>query len=210
MRTRGKAIRELDSQVSGLLGAPVLTNADTINAFWDRMVLEYEGVDQEQVKRYLNRKKYRTVYLTTFWWYIISYKRKLMDGFKCTHTNCSGDCRVLEVHHPNYDHRGEEIKFMDSIKTLCHTCHLKEHDLEFDAPKFGKGNKVVVLTKTEEAEDQNKLQEFYEKNGKWLSEDVEIVSEPKKYTVIVKTQILNTKELREAILNDLDTVLAVL
>lgn len=191
-----------------------ITNPETIESYWNKLLEDYADVNQDAIKRYLCRKKYRTYYLTTYWWYIISHKRKLMDGFKCTGEDCQGDCHVLNVHHPNYDHKGEEIKFMDSIVTLCETCHDKEHpDKQKRKPKFGKKNMVVVLTKTEEPEkkdDPQKLKKFYEDNSEWLFDDVEIVSDPKKFTVIVKTQTLNTKELRKAIINDLNILLDVL
>ena len=195
-------------------GRPAITNADTINTHWNRLLRDYAEVDHDSVKRYLNKINYKTVYLTTYWWYIIRHKRLLMDGFLCTDKNCCGDTHLLEIHHLNYDHRGEEINYMDSIITLCKTCHGNRHPEKKTRKKkrfwFKKKNNVVVLTKTEEQKDPVNLKEFQEKLDNLSIEEIKVVSEPKKYTVIITTQTPTTEELETVILQNMNILLTAL
>ena len=77
-----------------------MTNPDAINLHWDKLVKEYAEVDHDFVKSYLNNINYGTVYLTTYWWYIIRHKRLLMDKFTCTNKNCSGITKELKCSSP--------------------------------------------------------------------------------------------------------------
>ena len=105
---------------------PPVTNRDWINSLWEKLLRAYENVDQKIIKDYLCWKNYEVGYLHSNWWYIIKHRRLVMDGFKCT--KC-GAIHFLEVHHLTYAYRGEEVKYMESIVTLCRDCHRKEHNL---------------------------------------------------------------------------------
>jgi len=189
-----------------------ITNPETIYSYWNTLLLDYASVDQEAIKRYLCSKPYESFYLKTYWWYIIRHMRLLMDGFKCTHKDCNGKYKVLQVHHigSDYLHKGEEIKFMDTLRTLCKTCHhTKEHGHEEETPKkkglfgFLKRNTELSLTRTEDEvpEDPQKLKVFEEKYKTFNFQDnIEIISDSKEYTIIITTPILTTEELRAAIL----------
>lgn len=201
-----------------------LTNSETIEIYWKTLCLEYLNVNQDAIKRYLRgrsdtKSSYRNVYLTTYWWYVIKHKRKLIDGFKCTNKDCDGTCTTLEVHHKNipntnegdYTHKGEEIKYMDCLETLCSTCHAKKHDIE-DKPKKKrrrtyKRNGEVILTRTEDRILLSPVvtaNEFNERIESKFSIDVT----PKEYVVTVTS--LRTDELRRAIVAELDILLDIL
>lgn len=49
-------------------------------------------------------------------------KRKIFerDHFKCQHPGCSGKCRLLTVHHIDYDKQNSSD---DNLITLCRSCH---------------------------------------------------------------------------------------
>ena len=54
-------------------------------------------------------------------------KRKvhLRDGFKCC------DCGTklnLELHHLSYKFKGSELEHMETVVTLCGSCHQKRHN----------------------------------------------------------------------------------
>lgn len=158
-----------------------MKNERMINAHWNKMVRDYQWVDQDEVKAYLNNVNYTKVYLTSYWWYIIKHKRMLMDGFLCTDGRCkTPNACSYHVHHKTYDHRGEEIKFMDSIETLCNVCHDIRHQnderpnkpkgrgkkrFRTRKPKFGKKLGVVELKKTEKVKDVDKPLEKKIKNA---------------------------------------------
>lgn len=159
-----------------------ITNPSTIEAYWTQLLLDYANVDQDAIRRYLRHKKYKNYYLTTYWWYIISHKRKLMDGMLCSENGCNVNKHALEVHHLTYEHLGEEIKFMDDLITVCPDCHDAIHGKK-------RKKKVVASIKTD---------------------DIQITSDPKKYVITIKTHELPIKELRTAIINNIDIVLDVL
>jgi len=191
---------------------PALTNAEYINLRWEELKREYRDVDQDYIKRYLCKKPYESYYLKTYWWYIIRHKKLLMDGFKCTDKNCDGSCTTLQVHHPNYDHKGEEIKYMHCIETLCKTCHRNEHNLGEEEPKKKrrpriKKNTFVVLTKTEDVANAD---EFNEKIKTMFSEETTITSDPQKYVVTMTTKTMTNSEVRAALHLDIDNFFSVL
>jgi len=126
---------------------PVMRNPEVIDWHWNRLLQDYEGVDRDAVKRYLNKRNYKKVFLTSYWWYIIKHKRLAMDGFKCCGRNCSTpDDKELHVHHIDmtYAIRGEELLFMDGLQTLCSCCHENEHGKKKKKRRWGRKNVVVV------------------------------------------------------------------
>jgi len=152
----------------------------------------YRHVYQDEIKRYFNKRygnkrRYRKGYLTTYWWYIISHKRKLMDRFTCAVDGC-GNQDNLQVHHWGYEHMGEEIKFMDDIVTLCETCHENQH------PDM---RKRVLNRKRRKPKKVVNLKDFHEK--------IEIIREQQQYVITV--QDLTTDELWEIIQRDFDLAL---
>lgn len=194
-----------------------ITNPEVIDSYFNTLLLDYENVDQDYIKRYLCSKNYKNFYVLTYWWYIIAHKRKLMDGMACTGKDCDGECLELHVHHPNYDHKGEEIKYMDTITTLCKKCHRKEHNLkeEISKPKkmmgwFKKKNKKVVPPKTEEVEDPKLLEKFNVKMDEMSFQDTTISSDIKKFIITIKTQTLSTEELQKTMLHNLNIWMDVL
>ena len=168
---------------------PALSNPEVINIRWNTLVADFAKVDQKAVTQYLRdtsntRSKYRDFYLTTFWWYIIRHKRMLMDGALCTGKNCTGNYSSLEIHHPNYDHKGEEVLFMDSIQTLCPACHNMEHP-DKKRRKKRKSNSNLIKARKEAKE----LKEFHRKI--------------KNLTLIT---VESDDELRAGIINDLEKI----
>lgn len=132
---------------------PPMSNSTTINRHWDTLVEEYKHVNQDKVKEHLRWVNYHAVFLTSYWWYVIRHKRKLMDGFKCTTIGCDKTLLngILQVHHigetekEQYEHRGEEIKLMDCIITLCKDCHNKIHGKKPKKLKKKKAKKRYTL-----------------------------------------------------------------
>ena len=173
-----------------------IDNEDTINLMWERLLEDYKTVEPDAIKRYLCNKKYKTYYLITYWWYIISHRRKVMDGWKCTHKGCIVDKRQLQVHHKDvfgdgnyYVYKGEEISFMDALQTVCPACHREIHNIEEKKKRKGRKNKSVVIPRID---------------------DFSVTSDQKKYVVTVKTHELSIEEIRAGIINNLDIVLDVL
>ena len=114
---------------------PVVTNKEVIERRWQDLLLIYETVFKDKVKIYLNKRQYKKVFLTSFWWYVIRNKVLMRDGWSCQGTNCTTpDCKDLHVHHKTYDHKGEEVAFIEDLITLCDGCHKAEHPELLDKP----------------------------------------------------------------------------
>jgi len=124
---------------------PPMTNLEVIDWHWGRLLDDYDGVYKDNVKNYLNKVKYKKVFLTSYWWYIIRHKRMAIDGFKCC--GC-GAIHDLQVHHIDmtYGIRGEEVLFMDGLQTLCETCHNAVHGKKKKKGIWRRKNVVVVET----------------------------------------------------------------
>lgn len=115
-----------------------VTNAEHINLRFDEMIKSYQGVDKQEIKRYIRSrysgKLYSDVirgFLSTFWWEVIRTKKKLDAGWKCTTEGCEND-NGLCVHHKTYEHWGEELDYLDDLEVLCGDCHDIKHE------KYGK------------------------------------------------------------------------
>jgi len=214
-----KFIEKYCQQDFSRIPRPRITNGEVIERRWKKLVEEYANVNQNKIKNYLcnrsdTQKKYVKYYLTTYWWYVIRHKRLLMDGQICSDENCNVS-EELEIHHnDNYKCKGEEIKFMNCLETLCRECHSKRHPDKVNKKKrkriskkskrnFPHGKNVIAVKKIEPSE----LQLFHEKVDN-INKNVEIVSDSKKHVITIET--LSNDELREAILQDLDTLLAIL
>lgn len=174
-----------------------ITNPFTIDSYGKTLRLDYATVKSDAIKRYLKNKDYDTYYLITYWWYVISHMRKLMDDMECKN-GCDVDKRTLQVHHLTYEHLGEEINYMDDLITVCPACHEAIHveeELRTGVKRKKKKKrkprkkKSVVTTRTD---------------------DFTVKSYPKKYVVTMKTHELSMEELRAGILNNIDIVLDVL
>lgn len=82
-----------------------------------------EVVNKGDLKDRLTRIGYSD-FLSTPYWRATSRRVKQRDRMKCR--LCPRTDR-LEVHHPDYSHRGEDHLFMDELITLCNGCHSKFH-----------------------------------------------------------------------------------
>lgn len=65
-------------------------------------------------------------FLQTWFWRVISLEAKRIKR-KC---EICGSTERLEVHHPDYDFRGEENIYGYKLQVLCHDCHSKTHNKE--------------------------------------------------------------------------------
>ena len=129
-----------------------MRNLEVIDWHWNRLLEDYNCVDKDAVKRYLNKRNYKRVFLTSYWWYIIKHKRLAMDGFKCVGEDCcTPDDKELHVHHidTTYPIRGEELLFMDGLRTLCSGCHNKAHGRIKKKKRRWRRKNVVVLETTD-------------------------------------------------------------
>jgi 5-methylcytosine-specific restriction endonuclease McrA len=181
---------------------PKLTNAETIDLHWNTLLGYYNCVNHKIIKEYLNTKITYNDYLTTYWWYVISNKRKLMDSHKC------GDCKelfdLLEVHHLTYEHRGEEVKYMDDLITLCSGCHNNRHPEKKDRKK--KHRHVLEVEFYEESDDLNILNVFYEKYEGIKNQSVDVTM--MNYVIVVEEASM--EELHESIMHNLGVVMKLL
>ena len=89
------------------------------------MQAEYSKCDQQSIIRKILNIPYRAFLLTPYWRITAAYAKEYF-GNKC---QLCGSRTNLEVHHRNYDHRGEEIVYWkEDLICLCHECHSKFHD----------------------------------------------------------------------------------
>lgn len=73
----------------------------------------------------LKGMEYQQFLTSNYWWIVRGYKLFLED-YKCC--LCDSDYR-LNVHHKNYEHRGEEHNYLKDLVVLCKSCHEKFHDI---------------------------------------------------------------------------------
>lgn len=196
----------------------VINNPETINSYWDTLVLDWLGVNQKAITEYLKKKDYKSWYLKTYWWYIIKHKRMLMDGFICTGNSCDVDFKFLEVHHKNkpnsfkgdYTHLGEEIDYMDCIQTLCPSCHDEKHNVVRKKRKkrkrvFNKRADLVILT-PENGRVKVNAKEFNDNIKSIFSQETTITSDNQNYFVTITTKKMSNDELRATVLERIDTI----
>lgn len=63
-------------------------------------------------------------YLKTYYWRKVRYLVLKRDNFRCT---ICGEREPLNVHHKTYINKGNEIKHLDDLITVCDLCHKKIH-----------------------------------------------------------------------------------
>ena len=194
---------------------PNVTNEEWINLRWNLLLEEYENVDKEEVRLYLDSRNYVGVFLNSHWWYVISPKKKLMDGYKCQGDDCDGNYTIydLEVHHLTYEHKGEEVMFMDSLITLCNTCHSKIHDKPIKKKLIKPHKKEICVDIEMENDAENYVPTSFEPNEillnfNNLAENIKVESNLKNF--IIKIESLDTYELHAAINNNLKIILNIL
>jgi 5-methylcytosine-specific restriction endonuclease McrA len=190
---------------------PQIRNAETLELQWNNFISNYENINKKEIKRYLcsissTRSDYRRRYLTTPWWHWLTQKRLAMDGYKCT--KC-GATEHLEIHHLTYAHKGEEILYMETITTLCESCHDIEHGKKRKRRKQNIPLNTIIVTTTEETQEDNSnlLKYFYEKNKKILNQETRIESNEKQYVITIKTKTPSIEELQMAIFGNITIML---
>ena len=187
---------------------PAIRNTDTVLLHWNKLISDYDEInreEREEIKRYLCDINYKETYLKTYWWHVIRHMRMSNDGFKCT--KC-GSTKKLTVHHWTYEHKGEELLFMETITTLCKTCHDIEHGRIKKPMKDKFGRNVVVYETESEENDPEKLKYFIEKIEKFNNE-ITVKSNNGKY-ITVETDEPSNDELRTIILQSLKIYLKTL
>jgi hypothetical protein len=68
-------------------------------------------------------------YLTTDYWKAVSDALKKRDGYRCRLCNSQHD---LTAHHRTYDHRGNELDYLEDLTCLCRRCHEIFHGIVKD------------------------------------------------------------------------------
>lgn len=65
-------------------------------------------------------------FLQTEYWFIVRAYVISQRGRRCERCERTGD---LNVHHVQYDHRGEEVFYLEDLRLLCERCHAATHGL---------------------------------------------------------------------------------
>ncbi len=78
---------------------------------------DYKGVEVLRTMPY-------DEYLTSDHWKFVRGLALERDEYKC---RLCGIREGLQVHHANYDHRGQEDQYLNDLVTLCGNCHATFH-----------------------------------------------------------------------------------
>ncbi len=95
----------------------------------NRKAIKADGLKKKHVNA-KQRKTFRDMpyaeYLQTNYWKQVRREVLKERGYKC---ELCGSVHELNIHHKNYNHRGDELKHTADLVVLCRTCHADRHNI---------------------------------------------------------------------------------
>lgn len=94
--------------------------------FWEVIQMDNYNVCENYIRNHIKMMDYHD-FLKTDWWCIVRAQKRAMEHNTCERCGCTD--KTLHIHHPNYEIRGYEDKYLDVLQCLCEECHQKEHNI---------------------------------------------------------------------------------
>lgn len=104
----------------------------------ESLVIGRKPEEIERMKAALRALPYDE-YLRSDYWKLIRKCAIEQHGGRCQ--RCRKRDRQIDVHHTRYLNRGEEYRYLDDLKVLCHECHMEAH-LDRDVLAFSIGKQA--------------------------------------------------------------------
>lgn len=89
----------------------------------EKLLNEVDSGDLASVS--VGNSRYSSFLNSEYWRQV---KTKILDRDNRTCQEC-GSQESLHVHHLTYEHQGQELDYLDDLKTVCSSCHRKIHNL---------------------------------------------------------------------------------
>lgn len=97
----------------------------TASEKWTAIQMNRYNVNEYYIRHCIRTMDYHEFLQTPWWDAIRSYKR-LREDNTCEKCGCTD--KTLHIHHPNYEIRGYEDKYIDTLQCLCEDCHKEAHN----------------------------------------------------------------------------------
>lgn len=86
--------------------------------------MNHYNVNENYIRNYIKSMDYHE-FLKTPWWDAIRSAVRYSKNNTCEKCGCTD--KTLHIHHPNYEIRGYEDKYIDTLQCLCEDCHKEAH-----------------------------------------------------------------------------------